>query len=108
MDRYRVKNKDRIAAGKRRRQLATLYGLTPQQYDEMTATQDGRCLLCGKKAKLVVDHDHTTGRVRGLLCHPCNTGLGSFSDDADVLRRAADYLEANRASETQAIGIPHD
>ena len=97
-DRWRTKNKERGAAGKRRRQLAIRYGPTPEQYDEMFAAQNGQCLLCGKKAKLIVDHDHETGRVRGLLCHPCNTELGAFGDDAEVLRRAADYLEVNRGT----------
>ena len=40
-----------------------------------------------------MDHDHVTGKFRGILCHPCNTSLGLLSDRADVLRKAADYLE---------------
>ena len=58
----------------------------------MSAKQQYACALCSRKDKLYVDHDHATGKVRGLLCKLCNWGLGSFSDNAAVLRRAADYV----------------
>lgn len=72
-------------------------------YEEKYKEQNGLCRLCKKegflmnpkrhRAKLVVDHCHTEGNVRGLLCHNCNRGLGLFKDDPKVLRDAADYLE---------------
>ena len=65
-------------------------------YDQMVDEQDGRCLICASEPgsiALAVDHDHETGRVRGLLCRSCNQGLGHFRDDPGLLRRAAIYLE---------------
>lgn len=79
------------------------HGLTPQQYRELLASQDGQCALCGggrrgwaRGADLHIDHCHNTGRVRGLLCGDCNTALGRFGDDPVRLRRAAEYLERHR------------
>jgi predicted nucleic acid-binding Zn ribbon protein len=76
-----------------------LYGLTPEHYDEMMTTQGNACAICrstewpGKHPGTPhVDHDHTTGEVRGLLCGPCNTGLGQFGDDPARLRAAIEYL----------------
>lgn len=61
---------------KRAYKLQTLYGITPEQYDEMLAAQDGRCGNCRELPKsnkrFAVDHDHNTGKVRGLLCDLCN------------------------------------
>jgi len=68
------------------------YNLTPEGYDALVAAQGGRCAICLDRAELVVDHDHDTGLVRGLLCPHCNTGLGRFRDCLDSLRRAIDYL----------------
>ncbi len=79
------------------RRAARLYGLLPVTYRRMVEMQCGLCWLCqrppGKKG-LGVDHDHKTGRVRALLCAKCNMALGAFGDDADLCRRAADYLTA--------------
>lgn len=72
------------------------YGLTPEQFDAMVIAQDGLCLICRHKdrnRRLSVDHDHATGRVRGLLCRRCNTALGGFSDRRDLMLRAIQYLE---------------
>ena len=61
--------------------------------------KDARCALCGRaggpKNKLGVDHRHKDGKVRGVLCRACNTGLGQFEDDPALLRRAAEYVEQN-------------
>lgn len=54
-----------------------------------------QCVICSAGTKLVVDHDHKTGAIRGLLCSPCNTGLGHFRDDPMLLEFAAQYLHAS-------------
>ena len=53
------------------------------------------CVICGTEETLVVDHDHTTGKVRGMLCNHCNRGLGHFRDDPTLLEFAAQYLYAS-------------
>lgn len=83
---------------KREFRRAQMYGLTREEFDLLHA-QHNACAICGKydwggkHAKPHVDHDHITGKVRGLLCSPCNQGLGMFFDSPGVLRRAAAYLE---------------
>ena len=54
-----------------------------------------QCVICGSQEKLVVDHDHKTGNIRGLLCNHCNRGLGHFRDDPMLLEFAAQYLYAS-------------
>lgn len=72
------------------------YGLSRQEFLAMVEAQGGRCLICKKipPAVLRVDHCHETGKIRGLLCQHCNTGLGFFSDDSRRLQAAIDYLKA--------------
>jgi len=72
------------------------YGITDEQFQAMIAAQGSSCAVCLgpiTETCLHVDHCHSTGKVRGLLCKKCNFGLGHFKDDAERLRRAADYLE---------------
>ena len=73
---YYKKNKIRIQAIKRK----CTYGLDDSVYQEMLLSQNFRCAACGDETKLVVDHCHNTGRVRGLLCRCCNTALGQLQD----------------------------
>lgn len=75
-----------------------LYGVTVEQFDALLQRQGSCCAICGTdtplgKGTFHIDHDHETGRVRGLLCHKCNLGLGKFNDDPEQLRAAARYLE---------------
>lgn len=74
-------------------------GLTRAEYDGLLRAQDGVCAICGWECssgrRLAVDHDHRTGKVRGLLCTKCNMGIGMFWDETDLLHKAADYLRAN-------------
>ena len=82
--------------------LRKLYGIGYAEYSAIRDAQDGVCAVCGNKEThtirgrvldLAVDHCHNSKRVRGLLCHRCNTGIGSFRDDPDLLRAAIVYLE---------------
>ena len=77
----------------RRRNLRTYYGINVETFDNMVTQQKGCCAACEKPTEnLVVDHDHATGKVRGLLCHNCNIALGHFGDDTNRLQLAIDYL----------------
>lgn len=69
------------------------YGLTPDAYDALVKRAAGRCEVCGALEPLVIDHNHTTGVVRGLICDHCNVGIGRLGDTAEALRRALAYLE---------------
>lgn len=74
-----------------------LYGITPEEYAALLDRQLGRCAICradsaGGRGGWHVDHDHNTGKVRGLLCHSCNLGLGHLKDDPALLRAAMEYL----------------
>lgn len=69
------------------------YGLTKAHLEAMIIAQDGRCAICGiDDEKLVVDHSHASGRIRGMLCAKCNAGLGMFGDNKEYLLKAIEYL----------------
>lgn len=81
----------------RRANLRWLYGMTLEEYDAMLEAQGGACAVCGGppmgKGRYHVDHCHSTGRVRGLLCHKCNVTLGMVQDSCEHLLALVDYLE---------------
>lgn len=70
------------------------YGITPEDYDQMFEVQQGLCAICAEASdlRLHIDHDHETGKVRGLLCARCNPALGAFRDSPVLLQAAIDYL----------------
>ena len=75
------------------------YGIDFKEYEEMLLTQDGKCAICKAeppknqhKTRLNIDHNHETGKVRGLLCDCCNRALGLMRDNTDLLSKAIDYL----------------
>lgn len=74
------------------------HGISIEQYEQMLIAQNHKCAICKEYPKdnlknpWHVDHDHKTGKVRGVLCHSCNTALGNFNDSVEILRRALEYL----------------
>ena len=105
--RWRDANADRVLDTRLRKK----FGITLKQYRQMLDEQGGVCAICGQPPSfvtgrpptraqgrqqvpnLVVDHDHATGKIRGLLCTPCNRGIGFLKDDPSVVRFALKYLE---------------
>lgn len=78
-------------------QIEYKYRVTREQYETMLKDQDDKCPICNDPldGRIHVDHDHKTGKVRGLLCHRCNVGLGFFNDRIRFLAAAIVYLEDN-------------
>jgi hypothetical protein len=119
---YHLKNRDRILANKKKRyaenrdkinehrrlnknpekilfqQRHRKYGITKEQFYDLLSKQGDCCAICGSSepvgssSQWKVDHDHVTGKVRGLLCNTCNVGLGMFRDDSELLKTASKYL----------------
>ena len=110
---YRA-NKERILAQTKAYRLAHVdqnrnarlqrqYALTLVEFDRLLAEQNGQCAICGtdkpgRYGRFCVDHDHRSGKVRGLLCHNCNHGVGKFKDSAARLNSAAAYLRRHEAA----------
>lgn len=81
------------------KQIKWKYGLDEQAWLLMYESQKGKCAICYQRPKsrnLCVDHCHTSGKIRGLLCANCNHGLGNFKDNPKILRRAANYLKKSK------------
>ena len=100
---YKLSHKRELAQKKRGRDLWVRYRLTLEAWEAMLIAQAGRCANPGcrcpliKKAEPHVDHDHITGKVRGLLCQECNTALGLLRDALERLLGLAAYLEGSRS-----------
>ena len=95
---YREKNKEQVAKSGRKKWLRH-YGLTEDAYDAMFLAQNGVCFLCEQsdKQRLSIDHNHSTGKVRKLLCKKCNAGLGNFKEKISVMERAIQYLKDHQS-----------
>lgn len=87
-----VASRIKVHGDRREYHLRHRYGIGVADVERMLADQDNKCLICDKPDPEHVDHDHGTGRVRGILCFNCNQGLGNFRDDLRSLGRAVDYL----------------
>lgn len=89
------KNPEKTIRTRRNFHLKKKFGITVEQYDEMLIKQNGVCEICGGtngKKNFSVDHNHKTGKVRGLLCDHCNTGIGRLMEDISILQNAILYL----------------
>lgn len=98
---YKKRNQSKIKKANKDLHLRTTFGIDLDQYKDMLDDQKGVCAICGnpetstfrgKLRHLGVDHCHSTGKVRGLLCNDCNVALGWFKDDTKRLRQAIRYL----------------
>lgn len=103
-DACRVDPRDRGHEHEQRRRLRK-YGLTQEQYDQLLMDQDGRCRVCRTDYPGVkgwcIDHCHSSGRVRGLLCMRCNTVLGLVNENPATLRMLADFLEQLKSDQSE-------
>ena len=93
-------HKERTRLENRRNNLRIKYGITIERYDAMFVAQSGCCAICkapqsALSRRLAVDHNHDTGKIRALLCGECNSGLGKFKDNQELLRAAAAYLHSH-------------
>lgn len=91
------KTKEKYLIVERNRKYLKRYGLTLEEYNLMNAKQNGLCWICNQPnitgQSLYVDHNHTTGKVRKLLCNKCNKGIGDFDEDISRIERAIQYLK---------------
>lgn len=103
--------KPEVAQQARMYQLRRKYGVGIDSQMQMLSNQQGRCPVCLKPfenlSQVRVDHDHANGKVRALLCHPCNIGLGWFKDNPEVLDNAAAFLRIHQEeSGTKCLTVP--
>jgi endogenous inhibitor of DNA gyrase (YacG/DUF329 family) len=90
-----------LRRNRRDKDLRQRYGITEDDFNQMYADQEGKCAICSSPIKptgnradgvACVDHCHATGEVHGLLCVPCNTGIGSLGENPDIVLKALQYL----------------
>lgn len=103
--RYNENHPERRKAARRKMNLKVAYGITPEQWEEMFEAQGRCCAICHSAAnlngkRLHTDHCHTTGKVRGIICHHCNLLIGQARERVEILEAAIRYLkgEENRAN----------
>ena len=99
-ERY-MNNKDKEKNRSYSNRIKRVYGITEFDYNKMLTKQNGKCAICGSKEigrgktnKFCIDHNHTNGKVRGLLCHNCNVLLGKLSDDIGLCENIIKYLKS--------------
>lgn len=101
---YKKKNYARVYKSNENHRLKRKYGITLDEYNALLVSQNSCCAICGNhtsqyKRKLHVDHNHSNGKVRGLLCVRCNYGIGYFSENPELLDKAKLYIKSHFSSE---------
>jgi hypothetical protein len=89
----------------RKNELKRVYGISLDEYNAMFANQKGCCAICMRHQSecsrtLAVDHCHSTGKIRKLLCHNCNNGIGNFKEDLNILKKAISYIQSFKKEHT--------
>jgi hypothetical protein len=111
LDRYHAALENRIPHYRAARKSALMkrYGMRLEDFEKLHAARHGLCDICSRPniagRVLVVDHCHTTGKARGLICHPCNHALGSLQEDPAIIRRLLSYVE-NKGLEDDIRLVP--
>jgi hypothetical protein len=95
---HKEKYKKKYKESQKNSFLVKNYGISIEQYNELFLKQNGCCKICGRhqsefKRSLAVDHCHDTKKIRGLLCHHCNQGIGAFFEDILIMERAINYIK---------------
>lgn len=97
--RHRIEHKNEYLEINKNSRLKKIYGITLEEYKKLLSLQNNVCAICFRpsddKRDLSVDHNHETGKIRGLLCRNCNLGLGLLGDNKQMLLRACTYLDVN-------------
>lgn len=81
--------------------LSKKYGIDLEEYNRIVKLQQEKCVICNRNKKLYVDHDHITGKTRELLCGSCNTALGFFKDNIDIMQKAIEYVKKHNKLNNQ-------
>ena len=95
---YYYANREKCIERDRKNSLKRKYNVTVEWYEAQLEKQNGKCMICGAtesggiSSTLHVDHNHKTGQIRDLLCRPCNTGIGLFKENTDLLKKAIEYV----------------
>lgn len=103
--RHYIKHKDKMNEKNREYWVKygryRFYGVEPEEFDTMYSEQEGKCRICSidiplRGRETHIDHDHVTGKIRGLLCRSCNLGLGFFKDNIELMEKAVEYLKEKK------------
>lgn len=102
LDKWVLKNREYVRKSSADGHYRRKYGITAEQKLNLISEQHGKCAICKTELSdnihICVDHDHVTGLIRGILCRKCNTGIGQFSDDIEIIENALEYLRTHRGT----------